>query len=87
MTMESDQALNLLKDLNDFYDSIPLPKNRNVDFDTLKGKLAELQSLKEDLGHDQVYQNLVNGMSQLSQLLKDLTFYPGDPTMKNRAIF
>ena len=68
--MEPDQALNLLKDLNDFYDSIPLPKNRNVDLDTLKGKFSDLQSLKEDLGHDQVYQNLVNGMSQVISTLE-----------------
>ena len=75
--MEPDQALNLLKDLNDFYDSIPLPKNRNVDLDTLKGKLADLQSLKEDLGHDQVYQNLVNGMSQVIATLERFDFLSG----------
>jgi hypothetical protein len=63
--MKTEQSLNQLIYLKEFYDSIPSPKFRNVDLDTWKVKFGELQCLKDDLGHDQEYQKLANAMSQI----------------------
>jgi hypothetical protein len=63
--MTADQALNVLKNCKEFYDSIPSPKFRNADLDTLKEKLEELQCLKDDLRDVQEYTKLVNAISQI----------------------
>jgi hypothetical protein len=48
-----------------YYDTIPSPKYRHADLNTLKEKFDLLQGLKDDLGHDKAYVKLVNAMSQV----------------------
>jgi hypothetical protein len=65
MPMKTEQLLDQIKYLKEFYDSIQIPKYRNVDLATWKVKFGELQCLKDDLGHGQEYQKLANAMSQI----------------------
>jgi len=63
--MKTSQALNQLKYLQVFYDSIPQPRYRHADLAVMREKLDELRSLKDDLGHYPEYQKLLNAMSQI----------------------
>jgi len=69
--MTTDQALKILHEIKGFYDSIPSPKYRNSDLDTLKEKFDQLQDLKDDLGHDKPYTKLNNAMSQVIAKLEE----------------
>lgn len=68
--MTADQPLNVLKNIKEFYDSIPSPKFHHANLDKLKEKLEELQCLKADLGDDQEYKKLVNAISQIAAKLE-----------------
>ncbi len=63
--MTSDQVHKAFNEILEYYDSIPSPKFRHADLDTLKEKFEQLQCLKGDLGHDKEYHKLISGMSQI----------------------
>jgi len=63
--MNADQAQGILLTVRHYYDSIPLPKYRHADLNTLIEKFDQLQGLKDDLGHEQAYLKLINAMSQI----------------------
>ena len=63
--MSTDQAQAALNTIQQYYDSIPLPKYRHADLNTLIEKFEQLQGLKNDLGHEQAYLKLINAMSQI----------------------
>ena len=63
--MNEDQTQKILHDIEAFYKSIPSPKYRHAELNTLKQKFEQLQGLKDELGHDRIYQNLINAMSQI----------------------
>jgi hypothetical protein len=84
--MSTDQALKMLLEIKAFYDSIPSPKYRHADLNTLKLKFDLLQGLKDDLGHDKAYTNLVNAMSQVIAKLEEssrLAKMPNDRIWSN----
>ena len=84
--MSTDQALKMLLEINAFYDSIPSPKYRHTDLDTLKRQFERLQGLKNDLGHDKAYAKLVNAMSQIIAKLEEssrLAKIPSDRIWSN----
>jgi hypothetical protein len=63
--MSADQARQIFYEIKAYYDSIPSPKYRHADLNTLNREFERLQGLKNDLGHDKAYINLVNAMSQI----------------------
>ena len=68
--MNADQAQGILSTIRHYYDSIPLPKYRHADLNTLIEKFEQLQGLKADLGHEQAYLKLINAMSQIMAKLE-----------------
>ena len=68
--MNADQAQGILSTIRHYYDSIPLPKYRHADLNTLIEKFEQLQGLKADLGHEQAYLKLTNAMSQIMAKLE-----------------
>jgi hypothetical protein len=84
--MYTDQAHEAFVKIQEYYDSIPLPKYRNVSIDNLKKKFEQLQGLKDDLGHDQDYLKLINAMSQIIAKLSrynELANMPNDQIWSN----
>ena len=84
--MTADQAITIFREFKAYYDSIPLPKYRHADLNTLKEKFDLLKGLKDDLGHDKAYSNLVNAMSQVIAKLdesKKLANMPKDKIWSN----
>lgn len=84
--MSADQANQKFYEIIAFYDSIPLPKYRNADLDTLKEKYDLLQSLKNDLGCDKAYTQLISAMSQVIAKLEEssrLAKIPSDRIWSN----
>ena len=77
----------LFYDIKAYYDSIPSPKYRNVDLDTLREKFDLLQGLKDDLGHDKAYSKLINAMSQVIAKLKNQTDLPACPRTVSGRIY
>jgi len=63
--MTTDQAQEILNEILEFYKSIPSPKYRHANLDTLKEKFEQLQGLKDDLGQEKVYRKLISAMSQI----------------------
>ena len=63
--MKTKQAYEIFLKVQDYYNSIPSPKYRNVSIISLKDNFEQLQPLKDDLGQDKAYQNLINAMSQI----------------------
>jgi hypothetical protein len=63
--MKTDHAYKIYFMIQEFYNSIPTPKYRNADIESLKDKYQQLQHLKDDLGQDKAYQNLINALSQI----------------------
>jgi hypothetical protein len=63
--MKVDDAYKIFLKIQKFYNSIALPKYRNARIEILKDKFQQLQYLKDDLGQDKAYQNLINAMSQI----------------------
>ncbi len=63
--MSTDQAQATLRKIQQYYDSIPSPKYRHAELNTLIENFEQLQGLKDDLGHDKAYTILVNAMSQV----------------------
>jgi hypothetical protein len=68
--MSTEQAIKMLHEIKTFYDSIPSPKYRHADLDTLRQQFELLQGLKNDLGHDKAYTQLINAMSQIMAKLE-----------------
>jgi hypothetical protein len=77
--MTADQANTIFHMIKAYYDSIPSPKYRSADLNNLKEKFDLLQGLKNDLGHDKAYVNLVNAMSQVIAKLERFTCLSGKP--------
>jgi hypothetical protein len=71
--MSTDQATQLFNKIQVYYDTIPSPKYRNSDLDTLKENFDLLQALKNVRGHDKAYAKLVNAMSQVIAKLEELS--------------
>jgi hypothetical protein len=63
--MTRDEAYEIFSDIFEYYDSIDSPVYRNAELQEFKGKYAILINLKNYLGVDKVYVNLVNAMSQV----------------------
>ena len=63
--MTTNKAHETFVKIQDYYNSIPLPKYRNTSIDILKEKFEQLHGLKNDLGHDKAYLKLINAMSQI----------------------
>ncbi len=63
--MNTDHAYKTFLQIREFYNSIPSPKYRNADIESLKYEYGLLHLLKDDLGQDKAYQNLINAMSQI----------------------
>lgn len=88
--MNADQAQGILSTIRQYYDSIPLPKYRHADLDTLIEKFEQLQGLKDDLGHEQAYLKLINAMSQiiakLEKKLKNHEWFNYSERGTNRVI-
>ena len=55
---DSRPSKQIFNEIQAYYDSIPSPKYRHADLDTLKEKFELLQGLKDDLGHDKAYAKL-----------------------------
>jgi len=63
--MTLDQVHKAFNEILEYYDSIPSPKFRHANLNTLKEKFQQLQNLKDNLGHDKAYLTLINGLSQI----------------------
>ena len=84
--MTTDQAHKAFNEIKEYYDSIPPPKYRHADLNTLKEKFEQLQGLKDDLGHDQAYRKIVNAVSQIIAKLdrnSELANLPNDQIWSN----
>jgi hypothetical protein len=71
--MSADQALKMLHEIKAYYDSIPSPKYRHTDLNTLNREFERLQGLKDDLGHEKAYVKMVNALSQVIAKLEELS--------------
>ena len=77
--MTADHARRIFNEIKAHYDLIPSPKTRHADLDNLKEKFEQLQGLKDDMGHDQAYRILINGMSQVIANLERVDDLSGKP--------
>ena len=77
--MNTDQARRIFNEIKAHYDLIPSPKSRHAILDNLKEKFEQLQGLKDDLGNDQAYRILINGMSQVIANLEKFDILTGKP--------
>ena len=62
--MNSEQALEFLRQISEEYGSIREPKYRNAGIDRFKELLERMNQLREYLKDDKIYKNLLNGISQ-----------------------
>ena len=63
--MKLDDAYKIFLKIQEYYNSIPLPKFRHANIIGLKEKYQQLQYLKDYLRQDKAYQNIINAMSQI----------------------
>ena len=71
--MNSEQALEFLRQISEEYGSIREPKYRNANVDTLNIYLKKLNPLKPHLKDDKSYKNLLNGISQTIQHIRKIS--------------
>lgn len=84
--MDNEKAKVIHRSICRYYNSIPYPKYRNVDFKAFKQKYTELIELKSLLNEDTTYIILVNAMSQILARLKneiELSELPEDRIWSN----
>ena len=77
--MTTDQAQEILDEILEFYRSVPSPKYRHANLDTLKEKFEHLQSLKDHLGSGLVYRKLISAMSQIIANLEKINNLSNKP--------
>ena len=65
MNEDRPSTAKYLMKFREYYNSIPSPKYRHANLNTLKEKFQQLQDLKDDLGQDKAYRKLINAMSQI----------------------
>jgi len=80
--MKTKHAYEIFLKVQDYYNSIPSPKYRNVSIKFLKDNFEQLQPLKNDLGQDKAYQNLINAMSQIIARVQKQQFLANLPKGK-----
>jgi hypothetical protein len=70
--MNHQEAQEIFREIWEEYDRLKYPKYRRVDLETAKRYLNSLADLKEHLGDDPLFRNLVNSLSQtVSRLTVD----------------
>jgi len=63
--MKTDQEHETFVKIKEYYNSIPSPKFRHANIKSLKEKYQQLQELKDGLGQEKPYQDLINAISQV----------------------
>ncbi len=84
--MNTDQALQALKSIKQYYDAVKYPKYRNLDLPAFKARYERLATLKPQLESNVVYNRLVNAMSQVISKVEEQQRYieaPAGETWSN----
>ena len=64
--MDKDKAQENFREIKAHYDGIKAPKYRNIDLKYFMERYDELKGLKEHMAGDQIFDRLVNAMSQIA---------------------
>lgn len=83
--MSTEKSLKKFYEIKAFYDSIPSPKYRNADLNTLKEQFERLKGLKNDFGHNKAYALLINAMSQIMAKLEKKVKHKGRWNLSERG--
>ena len=81
--MNTDQALQALKSIKQYYDAVKYPKYRNMDLPAFKARYERLAILKPQLESNVVYNRLVNAMSQVISKVEEKQRYIEAPPGEN----
>ena len=85
--MEHQEAQEIFRKIWESYDRLEYPKYRNIDLETAKNYLAVLGELREHLGDDPLFRNLLNSLAQtVSKLTIDRKWRNTSERGINKAI-